>query len=107
MRHLKSLGVIALSALFMMPLVSYGATPPAAQPPHTQSPATTSNNRFVIFFSPFARADVYLVDTQSGRVWKPVTYTDIKGQPEVWMPQNRFDTMKEFRAWVLSQESGQ
>ncbi len=69
---------------------------PPAQTPEPQG-------RYAIFFSPLARADAYLVDTQTGRVWSQVTYTDVVGDPKVWMPQTRIDSDAELTAWVLKQ----
>jgi len=69
---------------------------PAVQGPPPQG-------RFVIFFSPLARADAYLVDTESGRVWSQVTFTDVEGDPKVWVPQTRVDSEAELLAWELKQ----
>lgn len=56
----------------------------------TQAPAALSaapppqNGRFVIVFSPLVRADTFLLDTQSGRIWTPTKYEDLVGEPTVW-----------------------
>ena len=64
----------------------------------------TSQGRYAIFYSPHARADMYLLDTQTGQIWKPTTFTDVSGPtgqpPELWMPQERIDTREEFSAWL-------
>jgi hypothetical protein len=62
--------------------------------------------RYQLFFSPHARSDVYLVDTETGQVWKPVTITNardlnLKGSaPEVWVYQDRVDNENEFDLWM-------
>jgi hypothetical protein len=61
------------------------------------------DGRFQIFFGPFARADVYMLDTQTGRVWRPVTYKDLEGEPEVWQFQPRIDSRDELVQWVQTQ----
>lgn len=37
--------------------------------------------RFQLSFSPFARADTFLLDTQTGRVWQLTKFTSLKGDP--------------------------
>jgi len=61
--------------------------------------------RYQLFFSPLARADVYLVDTETGQVWKPITITNatdtnFKSAPEVSVYQERVDTESEFDIWL-------
>ncbi len=62
------------------------------------------NGRYQIFFSPHARADVYLVDTKTGKVWTNVQYTDVQGQPTVWKYQERIDSEKDYMRWRREQE---
>lgn len=59
--------------------------------------------RYAIYFGPFARADVYLLDTQTGKIWRPVTYTDIVSDPEVWVAQDRVDDRQQMKEWVERQ----
>lgn len=62
--------------------------------------------RYQLFFSPLARADAYLVDTETGRIWRPVTIsnatdTNLKSTaPEVWLYQDRIDNAQEFEGWA-------
>jgi len=60
--------------------------------------------RYQIYFSPIARADVYLLDTETGRVWTNVKYTDVQGQPTVWMYQERIDSEAGFVLWLKQQK---
>lgn len=73
-------------------------------------PSFVSGNsgRYQLFLSPLARADAYLVDTTTGRVWHPVTITNLSGNgttasPEVWLPENRFDSDLAFDQWAAQQ----
>lgn len=68
-------------------------------------PESGHAGRYQIFFSPHARADVYLVDTETGRIWKPVTITNatdpiLGSAPEVWVYQDRIDSAPEFGVWL-------
>ena len=49
------------------------------------------SGRFQIFFSPHARAETFLVDTQTGKVWQLVKFTDVQGEPTVWNNMDRLD----------------
>jgi hypothetical protein len=81
---------------------------PSKQPkPSVEANATQNRvGRYQIFFSPHARADVYLVDTETGQIWKPITITNaqdtnFKGStPEVWVYQDRVDNEQEFDVWM-------
>lgn len=61
---------------------------PSAQSPQSlatsPAPAAPRNGRYAIVFNPNVRADTFLLDTQSGKVWHQVKYADLKGQPTVW-----------------------
>jgi hypothetical protein len=86
----------------------------AAKP--TQQPKTTPKieavpapqslvGRYQLFFSPHARADVYLVDTETGLIWKPITINNAKDEnfnnaPELWVYQERVDNEQEFDLWM-------
>jgi hypothetical protein len=55
---------------------------------------------FVFFFSPHARADTYLVDTQTGKVWQLTQFTDLNGEPTAWSPMSRIDSSDDQAAFV-------
>ena len=81
----------ALKAFPLLLLVSMlGACDQKQSAQSTQSlaassgPAAPRNGRYVITVNPNARVDTFLLDTQSGRVWRQVKYTDVKGEPTVW-----------------------
>lgn len=82
---------------------------PAKQP--TAAAAAQSHvGRYQIFFSPLARADVYLLDTETGKIWKPITITNAKdtnlrAAPEVWVYQERIDSEGEFDLWMMTHKA--
>jgi hypothetical protein len=68
------------------------------------TPERSHAGRYQIFFSPHARADVYLLDTETGKIWHPVTISNAKdanlnAAPEVWLYQDRIDSEQEFDVW--------
>jgi hypothetical protein len=81
--------------------------PQAARAPKSPAEAIESSHvgRYQIFFSPHARADVYLVDTETGRIWKPITISNAKDDnfktaPELWVYQDRVDNETGFDFWM-------
>ena len=58
-----------------------------------------SAGRYQIVMRDGVRADTFLLDTETGRVWKPVTITNVKGEPEIWRIADRVDTAADFDAW--------
>ena len=70
------------------------------------APAQSHVGKYQLFFSPLARADVYLVDTETGKIWKPITITNakdtnLKSAPEVWVYQERVDSEQDFDVWMV------
>jgi len=78
------------------------------KPSTEASTAQSHAGRYQIFFSPHARADMYLVDTETGKIWKPVTITNARdtnmdtAAPQVWVYQDRIDNEQEFDVWIAS-----
>ena len=70
--------------------------------------ATPSHvGRYQLYFGPHARADIYLVDTETGKIWTPITIENkldinLKRAPEVWIYQERVDNQREFDIWSLA-----
>ncbi|MGB7585706.1 MAG: hypothetical protein WBM11_12735 [Terriglobales bacterium] len=99
--------ILAAYAIGQAPKSPVAKTPkvPIAQA-ETGAIQTSHVGRYQMFFSPHARADVYLVDTETGKIWKPITITNatdtnLKGAPEVWVYQDRVDNEPEFNVWML------
>ena len=53
--------------------------------------------RFRIVFSPHARADTFLLDTQTGRVWQLM---GLNGEPTAWAPMTRLDNSQDQAAFA-------
>lgn len=84
--------------------------PSKGQHTEQENPGSGHVGRYQIFFSPHARADVYLVDTETGKIWKPVTITNatdpyLGSAPEIWVYQDRIDNAQEFSAWLALHQS--
>jgi hypothetical protein len=73
--------VIVLLAAFALGQTKT-AKPTNPVPVAQQSASATQVGRYQLFFSPLARADVYLVDTETGRIWKPITISNAKESRE-------------------------
>ena len=91
-------------------LLIAGATPLPAFAQAAPAPSKTVSDfwpsgqngegRFRIFFSPHARSDTYLVDTQTGKVWQLTQFTGLNGEPTAWSPMSRFDNSEDQAAFV-------
>jgi hypothetical protein len=68
----------------------------------SQVQTPTPNGRYQIVLNPEIRADKYLIDTQTGRLWRYVVYTDLLGEPGVWQIQDRVDNAQELQTWFQS-----
>lgn len=66
-----------------------------------QPSAPVQSARFQIFFNPNVRADTFLVDTQTGKVWQLTQFTDVKGEPTVWNRMDRIDDDKQSLQFYL------
>ncbi len=94
--------IIAVSAIVGL---SFAQTPrPQAPRPTQTARQATETGRYQIFFSPIARADVYLVDTATGKIWRPINITNaeqpgLSGTPQVWMFQDRVDDNEQLAEW--------
>jgi hypothetical protein len=77
------------------------AAVPAEQSKAQQPPllAPSEMGRFQIVINPAVRADTFLLDTSTGQTWRPVTYTDLKGEPTVWKYEERVDDRYELEQW--------
>jgi hypothetical protein len=100
--HMKNLWLI-VGLLCCGTCVS--AQTPNKAPASNPSTANHISGRYQLFFSPHARADQYLVDTETGRVWEKVSYTDLVGDPEIWLALPRIDGDIEFSEWLKTQQA--
>jgi hypothetical protein len=58
------------------------------------------SGRYQIVFGPHARADTFLLDTQTGKVWVRTAFTFLQGEPDAWVPLPHFENEKEQETWV-------
>ncbi len=61
------------------------------------------HGRYQIVFSPHARADSFLLDTQTGTVWQFTKYTNLANEPMAWVVVPRIDNDMDMAAWALTQ----
>jgi hypothetical protein len=59
--------------------------------------------RFQIIVNPSVRADLFLLDTETGRIWQRTQISYIKGQPDAWLLQKKFDTEDDYLQWARYQ----
>ena len=72
-----------------------------AQKAKPVAPTSTTDGRYQIIFSPSGiRADTFLLDTQTGRMWAPTEFTDLEGHPTVWQYQDRVDNQQQLMTWA-------
>jgi len=108
----KLVGVVSVFVLVACAIAQTAKTPQPAKQPTTAAaaPAQSHVGKYQLFFSPHARADVYLVDTETGKIWKPITITNAKdtnlqSAPEVWVYQERIDNERDFEIWMAMHSS--
>lgn len=99
--------IVVVVVLFVMATCAIAQTAKAPQP---AAPASSHAGRYQLFFSPHARADVYLLDTETGKIWKPITITNatdtnFKTAPQVWVYQERIDSERDFDNWSATHPS--
>jgi hypothetical protein len=97
MRRILLALIIASGAPVLALAQSAPAPPPTVKDfwPSEQN----DNGRFRILFSPHARADTFLLDTQTGRVWQ---LKGLNGEPAAWSPMTRLDSSQEQDAFARS-----
>jgi hypothetical protein len=103
--HLPVTVAVALTAAGIL-LVQKGIDTAQAQTRQPTAPTATRDGRFQIIFSPSGlRADTFLLDTQTGRAWRKVQYTDLETEPDVWKLEDRVDSQAEPMAWAAGYRS--
>lgn len=77
-----------LLAVLVMALAVLGCERQPQSTPASDTPASAAAaaqpQRYQLFFSPHARADTFLVDTQKGRVWVLTKYVDFASEPSAF-----------------------
>jgi hypothetical protein len=73
-------GAIGAGAVLVLRPPIALAQPPAASP-----------GRYQIVFSPRLERSTYMIDTATGRVWSPITFTNLTDEPTAWRLMDRMD----------------
>ena len=81
--------------------IAYAQTKAPAPP----APAVQASpqGRYQIVFSQHVRADTFLLDTQTGKVWTHTSYPFLEGDPDAWAVQPRLDNDEQERLWIGTQ----
>ena len=91
-----------LKLAFMFSSFAYAADVKQNNSSSPEGPAScNAPGRYVLVQHPTIRADQFLLDTCTGRVWNKVTYTDVKA--DVWQPIPRVDSEEGLTQWQLQQ----
>lgn len=72
----------------------------------TESPSAQGDARalrYQIVINPQARADTFLLDTATGRIWAPGRYVAWEGEPRVWELEQKFDTKQQVETFLATQ----
>jgi len=89
-----------LSVLFVVAGGFWGGqtvlSEPQAKPTTVGTPLA---GRYQIFYSPHMRADTFLLDTETGKTWGRIDFSDLPGKPTVWMWEDRVDDQQELNEW--------
>jgi hypothetical protein len=62
----------------------------APAPDQLAQAKTTAVGRFQVVFSPHLRADTFLVDTETGRIWRQTSYPELQDNPTAWSEMDVF-----------------
>lgn len=92
----------ALKLVLLFSSFAYAADAKQNTIPSSEGPSScNAPGRYILVQHPTIRADQFLLDTCTGRVWNKVTYTDVKA--DVWQPIPRVDSEMELAQWQLQQ----
>jgi hypothetical protein len=95
--------VIFAGFLLLITGLSLRSQTPAKPQPSPQPSLSSASGRYQIVFNPSVRADTFLVDTETGKVWVRTTITNVKGTPDVWKFQERIDSTADEILWDQQQ----
>lgn len=72
----------------------------AQQPKHPiKTDVQPGAPRYQLFVNPEVRADTFLLDTVTGKVWQRTHFSSLLDEPDAWIAQDRIDSDEEFLAW--------
>jgi len=87
--------LLVVAALLGVVLVSGGR--------QDSQPAEPAIGRYQIVYNPNVRADTFLLDTETGRIWVPTQFSDFKHSPTAWQIQDRIDNEAQLLDWTKRQ----
>jgi hypothetical protein len=87
--------LLVVAALLSFVLVSGGR--------QDAPPAESAVGRYQILYNPNVRADTFLLDTQTGKVWTPTQFSQFKHVPTAWLIQDRIDNDAQLLDWSKRQ----
>jgi len=82
----RAVGLIAVGLGMSFGMASYASAQDSRSDLFSQQPG-----RYQIVINPQARADTFLLDTATGRVWQLIKYGDLNGEPPAWQLMHRID----------------
>jgi hypothetical protein len=86
--------------LFLVTIAAFASAQDRPLAPKQQPPTQTTGRCQIV--SPSAGLN-FMIDTQTGKVWELTRYTDVEGEPRVWVNMTRIDDSAQFFAWVRTQ----
>jgi hypothetical protein len=89
MKHI----LVAMIVLALSPAVALGQE--SRSDLFSQQPG-----RYQIVINPSVRADTFLVDTATGRVWMRSTFVFLNGEPDAWNIMTRLDSVEDRIAFI-------
>ena len=69
----------------------------------TRNDARQEAGRYQIVMRKDIRADTYLLDTATGRVWQHVQFVQLEGGPVAWRFMPRLDSSEAMFKWAATQ----
>lgn len=90
------LGLVFVGIFAFVAVLSAQAPSRAIQTP------SGPNQRYQIVMNPNMRADTFLLDTQTGRIWEKVVYENKPDEPHVWAIMPRQDNDVDRIVWEKS-----
>lgn len=64
-----------------------------------RTPSIETRGRYQLVINPEMRADTFLIDTETGRIWTKTRYVDLKNEPVIWELNDRADSDGELSRW--------
>ena len=75
----------------------------AAQPSAPVRSVSADVGRYQLVINPQIRADTFLLDTATGRIWTPGRELEYVGDPRVWEPETKVDSAAQLSAFLSTQ----